>query len=297
MKLIRSSYEIIPQEAGLEGIYKAIERAGRTCYKSEDKITHTSAKDFVDRMIKSGHHAMLEFGTVYLKCKCGYNSPLSKYKSNKYSKYTNDVAYIDETPSDTSITYNHYVVTNYRVLVENNWLDDLKYLCEPTENHEKRVCVRFTTDRGVSHELVRHRVFSFAQESTRYCNYSKEKFGNELTYILPSWSGATEGDYGTIANPKEIQFHEYDKNSTFEIEFINAMLNLEDRYMNIIDTGFTPQQARQILPNALKTEVVMTGFISDWRHFFELRDNSHAHPDMQVLVAHLHKEFKDRNYV
>ena len=157
MKLINPSYKIINQNPGLDGIYEAIEQAGRTCYKSEDKITPTSAKEFVNRMVKSGHYAMLEFGTVYLKCKCGYNSPLSKYKSNKYSKYTNDVAYIDETPSDTSITYNHYVITNYRVLVENNWLDDLKYLCEPTENHEKRICVKFTTDRGVSHELVRHK--------------------------------------------------------------------------------------------------------------------------------------------
>ena len=176
MKLIKPSYEIIPQEAGLEGIYKAIERAGRTCYKSEDKITPTSAKEFVDRMIASGHGSMLEFGTVYLAANIGrseayykhccpidnmmedWENNLFKYKSNKYSKYSTCIIGDYLTA---------FVTTNYRVLVEKGWLDDLKYLCEPTEFHEKRVCVRFTTDRGISHELVRHRVFSFAQESTR----------------------------------------------------------------------------------------------------------------------------------
>ena len=215
MKLIQPSFSIINQEPGLDGIYKAIESAGRTCYKSENKIIdnyfiddeivppdteilrqdgyatvkefvdncifevnfngvtikmkrESSAKGFVDRMVKSGHGAMLEFGTVYLKRNGGYNSPLSKYRFNEYSKHTFIIDDIDEAPSDTSITYNHYVTTNYRVLVENGWLDDLRYLCEPTEYHEKRICVKFITDRGVSHELVRQRKFSFAQESTRY---------------------------------------------------------------------------------------------------------------------------------
>ena len=156
MKLINPSFSIINQEPGLDGIYKAIESAGRTCYKSENKITPTSAKEFVDRMVKSGHHAMLEFGTVYLRIPMQYKD-IDVYSSNLYSK----VSFIKDTLS-------WYITTNYRVLIENGWLDDLKYLSEPTAFHEKRVCVRFTTDRGVSHELVRHRVFSFAQESTRY---------------------------------------------------------------------------------------------------------------------------------
>ena len=165
MKLIKSSYKIIPQEAGLEGIYKAIELAGRTCYKSEDKITPVSAEEFVNRMIKSGHHAMLEFGTVYLRAKTKdfvgpdghviYVNPLEKYENNPYSKV------------ESAVDDNFYITTNYRVLVEHNWLNDLKYLCEPTEFHEKRVTVHFVCDRGVSHEFVRHRVMSFAQESTR----------------------------------------------------------------------------------------------------------------------------------
>ena len=165
MKLINQSYKIIKQEPGLDGIYKAIERAGRTCYKSSDKITPTSAEEFVNRMIKSGHHAMLEFGTVYLMAETKdfvgpdgnviYVNPLEKYENNPYSKVEIDV---DD---------NFYITTNYRVLVENNWLNDLKYLWEPTEYHERRVTVHFVCDRGVSHEFVRHRVMSFAQESTR----------------------------------------------------------------------------------------------------------------------------------
>ena len=168
MKLIKPSFEIWEQPSGLEGVYKQIEGAGRVCYKSEDKIAEGTAKAFVDRMIASGHGAMLEHGTVYLKCKTEvinrYIHPedgeeedfnkLEKYEYNSYSVTNDDGIYL-------------YVTTNLRVLVEGNCLRDLEYLCEPTEYHEKRITVKFICDRGVSHEFVRHRVFSFAQESTR----------------------------------------------------------------------------------------------------------------------------------
>lgn len=169
MRLIKPSFEIKEQELGLNGIYKQIEWAGRHCYKSLDKITENSAKKFVDRMIKSGHGAVLEHGTVYLrydfKAEGDSNSTAywlwSKYNKNKYSESVQAQPIPGVPNGFVAIT------TNYRVLVENDWLDDLKYLCEPTEYHKKRVCVRFICDRGVSHEFVRHRVFSFAQESTR----------------------------------------------------------------------------------------------------------------------------------
>lgn len=162
MRLIKPSFSIIEQDSGIEGIYKQIELAGRTCYKSEDKITEDSAKGFVERMIKSGHGAMLEHGTVYLKV------PNEGLLRN----------FIDNTPSHFNYTWcrtnpvmdednNVYITTNYRHIIEHKLEDYLKYLCEPTEFHEKRVTVRFICDRGVSHEFVRHRVFSFAQESTR----------------------------------------------------------------------------------------------------------------------------------
>ena len=162
MRLIKPSFEIWNQGEGLEGVYKQIERSGRVCYKSEDKITETSAKEFVERMIKSGHGAMLEHGTIYLYLPPYSSITFHKYRDNKYSKYKE----VRETEV-SSPKIHKYVTTNLRVLVENEWLDDLQYLCEPTEYHEKRTTVKFICDRGVSHEFVRHRVFSFAQESTR----------------------------------------------------------------------------------------------------------------------------------
>ena len=157
MKLIKPSFTIIEQQAGLEGIYKIIEQAGRTCYRSEDRITENSAKEFVDRMIKSGHGAMLEHGTVYLTWETVKTAihPLTKYYYNKYS-------IVHTESGSTNLTKKLFVTTNLRVLVENKWLDDLRYLCEPTEYHDKRVCVRFICDRGVSHEYVRHKMLCVA---------------------------------------------------------------------------------------------------------------------------------------
>lgn len=164
MRLIKPSFDILDQQCGLEGIYKQIEIAGRTCYKSEDKITEDSAKGFVDRMIKSGHGAMLEHGTVYLAMPMETIIPIEANRWGKYTKNPYSKGFkICEVNGQKRVA----VTTNLRVLVENDWLDDLQYICEPTEHHEKRVTVRFICDRGVSHEFVRHRVFSFAQESTR----------------------------------------------------------------------------------------------------------------------------------
>lgn len=294
MRLIKPSFEILDQQCGLEGIYKQIEIAGRTCYKSEDKITEDSAKGFVDRMVKSGHGAMLEHGTVYLRTPVtitgGMGSenescPLDKYRHNKYSVVHKDK---DIFPDWL------YVTTNYRVLIENGWLNDLKYICEPTEYHEKRITVRFVCDRGVSHEFVRHRVFSFAQESTRYCNYSKSKFNNEITFIIPCWTDIPEGDYGSRVYPKIVQRGWHDGVAQI---FIDDCRYSEDGYFRLLNEGWTPQQARAILPNALKTELVMTGFVSDWKHFFELRDAASAHPQAQELAHPLHEAFIQRGLI
>ena len=292
MKLIKPKAELLIQSDGLDGIYKQIELAGRTCYKSTDKITEDSAKPFVDRMIKSNHLAMLEHGTVYLKDEyIGGNgdeklSSLYKYNENKYSKVYD---FLFPSFSRVSVT----VTTNFRVLVENGWLNDLQYVCEPTEFHEKRYTFRFTTDRGVSHELVRHRVFSFAQESTRYCNYSKDKFGKELTFIIPSWA----------KNRDEISYtHHFDVEEREKLQedfgasyggFIHQLSLIEDEYLYQLEQGRTPQEARQVLPNALKTEVCMTGFASDWRHFFDLRyfgTTGKPHPDMLQLATLMKEE-------
>ena len=185
MKLINSSYEIIPQEPGLLGVYKQIEKAARTAYKSEDKITDDSAKRMVDALCKQNHGACLEHGTIYLKIPPNIDfQRYLEYDENPYSFSVTASTSDDPYSPDHRYTY---VTTNARVIFENGWKDDLKYMCEPTEFHEKRITVKFTASIGVVREILRHRKFSFLNESTRYCNYSKDKFGNELTFIIPQW--------------------------------------------------------------------------------------------------------------
>ena len=198
MKVIEPGYQILSPINGTE--LQLIERAGRTCYKSEDKITDESAKQFVAGLIKRQHEAMLE------------HSSLS---------------------------------------------------------------IRFICDRGVSHELVRHRIASFAQESTRYCNYSKDKFGNELTFIRPFF---------------------WDKDSFEYSRWLEVCKMAEDEYCRLMSQpGCTPQEARSILPNSIKTEVVMTTNYREWRHFFKLRAaraTGPAHPQMEQITRQLLEELK-----
>ena len=303
MKLIKPSFEILEQLPGLEGVYKQIELAGRTCYKSEDKITETSAKEFVDRMIKSGHGAMLEHGTVYLSLDMTSREQYFKYCYNKFSK-------ANSTGNAEYSTWRGFVTTNLRVLVENGWMEDLQYICEPTEYHERRHTVKFTCDRGVSHEFVRHRVFSFAQESTRYCNYSKDKFGNEITCILPPWLsendlpkgfGYTSDDWGSLICEFYYEATEKGKSEGFTIEpvrnFVFALQTSEQLYFSLLKEGWKAQEARSVLPNSLKTELVMTGFESDWKHFFELRCPGSAHPQARELAIPLQEKFKELKWV
>ncbi|WP_418432434.1 FAD-dependent thymidylate synthase [Alistipes finegoldii] len=287
MKLIESSVQIIEEKDP----YKMIELAGRTCYKSEDKITENSAKEFVDRMIKLGHGAMLEHGTIYLTID-GEDPNLSKIQSNPHTK-VNLVPYEVLTEGNYTISYKAYITTNLRVLVENNLKELLCYQVEPTEHHEKRITAKFICDRGVSHEFVRHRVFSFAQESTRYCDYSKDKFGNDITYIIPSWLDLPEGKYSNWDNDwcdvseLKLLYPEVDNLSDPANCFLQSIKNAEYYYFMLINRGWKPQQARQVLPNATKTELVMTGFESDWEHFFELRCSGAAHPDAKKLADEL----------
>lgn len=287
MKLIKSEAKYIPQENGLEGIYKQIELAGRTCYKSEDKITEDSAKGFVDRMIKSKHYAMLEHGTVYLAIPNTHDICLI-LEMNPYTKCN-------------PVNEMCYATTNLRVLVEHNalWLID-KYLCEPTEHHEKRYTFKFITDQGVLREITRHRVFSFAVESTRYCNYSKDKFGMEVTYICPSWIEnipetfpiSIKDDWGELFPEyyyKLTDLGKQEKNYRNKDlrDFKYALSVCEKIYFSLLNAGWKPQQARNVLPLATKCDMFMTGFASDWKHFFDLRmfgTTGKPHPDMELLA-------------
>ena len=291
MKLIKPSFEILEQLPGLEGMYKQIELAGRTCYKSEDKITEDSAKSFVERMIQSGHGAMLEHGTVYLKVLLnndlvtedayGENNSVSaygRYINNKYSKVNCRDGLENIFITDTVEPGYAYITTNLRVLVENGWLDDLKYLCEPTEYHEKRITVRYTSDIHFYKDTTRHRVFSWAIESTRFCNYLKEKFGASISFLIPCWLKEEE-----------------------ELEFEEDLRTIESIYFKWINKGWQAQQAAYFLIQGTKAEIIMTGFVSDYKHFFDLRSElavtGKPHPTVVGLVEPLRQEFIKRNLV
>ena len=306
MRLIKQGFEIIEQPSRLEGMYKMIEMAGRTCYKSEDKITETSAKEFVDRMIKSGHEAMLEHGTVYLDMpnSAGNYDLVPFFASNPYSELI--VAPLEDR-------VHNYITTNLRVIIENfaeEYIPDiLQYWCEPTEYHEKRYTVKWTIDRVTGESFLRHRVFSFARESTRYCNYSKDKFGNEITFIIPCWLDVPEGKYTNIAKQsnedgeyKQIMIHENNTNAyplttTPEGRFLWNCYWDEHDYFDLLNYGWKPQQARQVLPFSVSSPLVMTGFASDWLHFFDLRCDSHAHPQAREIATALKEEFIKRKYI
>lgn len=271
MKLIESKAEYIPQT----DLYKHIEFCGRTAYKSEDKITENSAKEFVDRMVKSKHGAVLEHGTVYL---------IIPEREQKRYEYTLLIC----NPYTKAILHDRdcYITTNYRVIIENNITHMLAYTSKPTEFHEKRYTIKFTTDRGVSHELVRHRKFSFVQESQRYCNYSKDKFGGEITFIKPSFITVDELPSNIDRNASPEVFKAFILKVAFD--------SSESAYFALIKKGCTSQEARAILPNTTKTEVIMTGFASDWRFFFDLRyygETGRPHTDMELLAGKAREEF------
>ena len=284
MRLIKPYFEIIEQQPGEVGMLKHIETCGRVAWKSEDRITDDSYVKFIEMLKGVNHGSVLEHGTVYLYLPVdedGIEDIRDKYAKNKYSK----------------VNKFSFITTNYRVLQDNNWLNDLRYQCEPTEFHEKRVTVRLVIDRGVSHEFVRHRKMSFTQESTRYCNYSKDKFGNELTFIIPCWSELREGSFNDNLGYDYIWQSNINNEDSLVCSnndglFMSVLNKSEQNYIELLENGWKPQQARAILPNSLKTELIMTGFVSDWKHFFMLRTASGAHPQAQEIAIPLEEEFK-----
>ena len=315
MRFIDSNVEIIEQEPGLLGIYKQIEKAARLSYKSEDKITEVSAKSMVETLIKNKHFACLEHGTIYLKITFDMSavgsyhySGIDKYVKNPYSRVIFDNGCDFRTA---------YITTNARVLVENDWLDDLQYMCEPTEYHAKRICAKFTTSIGITRELIRHRAFSFMNESTRFCNYSKGKFGSELTFVIPEWIYDVQSELS-----RDVRWPTYEKKTDLlELTGQNLIdaLSCEDRgvaawvdclerievdymYLTQVDEHYLlkAQEARGILPMDTKSEIIMTGFVEDWIHFFRLRSYIAAtgkpHPDIQKLADMLMQEFIDNGY-
>ena len=211
MRILESGYEILTpiSDGGIEEL-KHIEKIGRVCYKSEDKITDDgeSAKRFVKMLINNHHEAMIEHSTL---------------------------------------------------------------------------SVLFTCDRGVSHEIVRHRIASFAQESTRYVNYAKDKFGNEISVI-----NITNG----IDLDTKMKNFDVDAIGTIYCEWLKAMEDAEKHYMNMIELGATPQIARSVLPNSTKTNITVTANYREWRTFFKLRTAKDAHPQIREIAIPLLKELQ-----
>ena len=264
MKLVQQSAELWQQPEGEIGIYKQVEKAARLCYKSEDKITKDSYKRFIEMISSKGHLSPFEHGTVYLKVPFIISGDLRVkwYSNNPYSWVS--------IPDDD--THTAYITTNYRVIKENGLEDDLEFLCEPTKYHHKRISVHITTSIGISRELNRHRCHSICEESTRYCNYSKDKFGNELTFIIPNWVN-THCPNEENKGPK-----------VADLEWSEAMMNAEASYILLLQEGWKPQQARSVLPLDTKTELIHTAFEDDWEQFFKLRCSTAAHPMMQDLA-------------
>lgn len=291
MHLITPTVEWVPQDPGLEGIYKQIEKVGRSCWASENLITEGSAEPFVENLKKNKHGAPLEHGTVYLYLT--HTSPatdvhywdtrkvIDKYLKNEYSRVYQNT--FDE------FKYNAYITTNMRVLVENDWLDDLQYLCnEPTTYHPVRLTYHFTCQRAISAEFNRHRKNSPMESSSRYCNYSLDKFGNELNICPSQWvedkwidinsqephdaitDNLEYSNKGLENYCYEIANGQEDSMSVVDFWWF-ANLACEFSYMNMIKLKVKPEQARDILPLDLKTELYHTAYLSDWLHFCDLR--------------------------
>lgn len=310
MEFLVAGFEIIEQEPGLEGMYKAAELPGRICYGSQDKMAPGTAEKFCNGLMKSNHGAPLEHGTVYLKAPieekyrfCDelgktmyFDSILNHYENNNYSKVSYNEEYI-------------YVTTNLRVLFENGWMDDLQYWCEPTPYHEKRYQVRFQVDRFTGEEFLRHRVASFNRESTRYVLFTKEKFGGgSIKYIIPVWmldkqdkidmlKGWTISDFCGVVEDYEDGLVGMDEITAWMF----ALKACEWSYCILTNRfGWKAEQARTVLPCAISSPLIKTAFISDWEHFFSLRalgTTGKPHPQAAELAVPLMDEFIKRGYL
>lgn len=304
MKFIEPSVEYWQQEAGLQGVWKQIARATRVCYQSQQRANETD-EEFVKRVIlkpalitrkvvepnsnSNGtiyneynfdkmHGAMLEHGTVYLAMPMESILPIkanpwAKYVYNKYSKG----GIVCEVNNEKRVA----ITTNLRVLIEQHWLDDLQYLCEPTEYHIKRYTFNVITDIGVTREMNRHRTFSIAEQSTRYCDFNKDKFGGGLTFIKPVWWKDIE------ISPADITDYKY------------FCEHCEETYQMLREQGWKPEQARQVLPLGLKTQAVYSAYQQDWLHFLQLRSSEaisgKPHPNMVYIADKIAQTAKEQN--
>ena len=288
MKLIKQSFQFVNQEGfTLKDIYKHIEYCARISYKSQDKITDTSYEKFVNMLESRGHDRPLEFGTMHLKMSSSQFDALQMLLIK--NKVYND-CWIKYNVIDTEKESICYITTNYRYYMELYRYDRgvSEYLdFSDSPFYPKRYTIHMILDRGVMDEFRTHVGLSHLAESTRYCNYSKDKFGNEITFIKPCWCNIPEGDYGT---PDYIP-DRLPRIGATESGLIDALQYAEYYYFFLLSEGWTPQQARSVLPLGIKSELISCGFKDAWENFFKRRDAPDAHPMAQEIANPMHKEF------
>lgn len=282
MRMIDPSVSMITEKDP----FKKIEKVGRTCYKSEDKITEDSARKFYKSLVNRKHTAMVEHVTFVfqtnqfvwerlLGCKyLNYTCDNGRYLISGNLRALNEFGNVEILNAlyniEPELVYSDIPSVAYkkikRTLIPVD-IDEIENLTENEFMNHAYFTFHFITDRGVTHEIVRHRPASYAQESTRYCNYAKSKFGGELTFIKPAhWDSLADH---------------------IKLRYIHAWEVSEDEYALLISDGQTPQQARAVLPNALKTEIIMTACAKEYEHFFDLRSRGVTgapHPDMKVVA-------------
>ena len=290
MKLIKQSFQLVDQKGfTLRDIYKHIEYCARISYKSQEKITDTSYKKFVIMLKSRGHDRPLEFGTVHLKMSSPQFDALQMLLIK--NKVYND-CWIKYNVIDTEKESICYITTNYRYYMELCRYDRgvFEYL-DPSDNplYPRRYTVHMILDRGVMDEFRTHVGLSHLAESTRYCNYSKDKFNNEVTFVTPSWCNS-------LIEGSEQEYSPFEINGD-EVEFMNALQNAQNSYLSLLKIGWTPQQARSVLPLGIKSELISCGFEDAWKNFFYRRDASDAHPMAQEIAKPMHKEFIERGFI
>jgi thymidylate synthase (FAD) len=290
MKLIKQSFQLVDQKGfTLRDIYKHIEYCARISYKSQEKITDTSYKKFVIMLKSRGHDRPLEFGTVHLKMSSPQFDALQMLLIK--NKVYND-CWIKYNVIDTEKESICYITTNYRYYMELCRYDrGVSEYLDPSDNplYPRRYTVHMILDRGVMDEFRTHVGLSHLAESTRYCNYSKDKFNNEVTFVIPSWcSSLVEGS--------KQEYSPFEINGD-EVEFMNALQNAQNSYLSLLKIGWTPQQARSVLPLGIKSELISCGFEDAWKNFFYRRDAPDAHPMAQEIAKPMHKEFIERGFI
>lgn len=280
MKLIKQSFEILEQkDFSLVGIKKFIERCGRVCYKSEDKITDDSYEKFVNMLMKKDHARPLEFGTVHLKVPSGRKfEEFMKYLIEK-DLYNNIWFKYNVLPEYT------YVTTNYRMylrILNKSFCIDEYFTEEDNCYYPSRYTVHFITSRGIMDEFRTHVSLSHLAESTRYCNYNKDKFDNQLAFITPDKYDIEECDKYTATD-----FYTSEDLTELNPKYnwLNAMMNSEMLYMRLLKLKESPQYARGVLPLDVKSELISCGFKDAWDNFFDKRCANDAHPMAREIAT------------